>query len=85
LSNIIRLHQPEPNPDSPMAAVRLFLQQNPLVYVSSTGKYWVKTAANGWKPQTPSATYLMDPCLLAMVRQRGSTAKPCRLRCRIAG
>jgi hypothetical protein len=44
-----------------MAAVRLFLQQNPMVYVSGSGKYWVKTSINGWKPQSASATYLMDP------------------------
>jgi hypothetical protein len=61
LSNVVRLHTPQPDPDSPMAAVRLFLQQNPMVYVSGTGKYWVKTAINGWKPQSASATYLMDP------------------------
>jgi MFS_1 like family len=44
-----------------MAAVRLFLQQNPMVYVSGTGKYWVKTSISGWKPQSASTTYLMDP------------------------
>ena len=74
MSNIVRLHQPEPNPDSPIAAVRLFLQETPLVYVSSTGKYWVKTAANGWKPQTPSATYLMDPIFVG----DGTTARKYR-------
>jgi hypothetical protein len=64
LSNVVRLQIPEPDPDSPMAAVRLFLQQNPMVYVSGTGKYWIKTSINGWKPQSASATYLMDPMFI---------------------
>jgi hypothetical protein len=61
LSNVVKLHLPKADADSPMAAVRLFVQQNPVVYVSSTGKFWVKTAISGWKPQSATATYLMDP------------------------
>ena len=63
-NNVVKLQTPEPNPDSPMAAVRLFLQQNPMVYVSGTGKYWIKTSINGWKPQSAPATYLMDPMFI---------------------
>ena len=57
-----------------MGAVRLFIQQNPLVYVSSTGKFWCKTATNGWKPQSASATYLMDPMFVG----EGSSARKYR-------
>ena len=47
-----------------MTVVRLFVQANPMVYVSQGGKFWVKTEQEGWQAQTPSATYGLDPMFL---------------------
>jgi hypothetical protein len=62
LSNVYQM--PRPAANDPMAAVRLFVQANPMVYVSQGGKFWVKTDQEGWQAQTPSATYGLDPMFM---------------------